>query len=144
MTDTSANAWVSSTHRPMGFPEFVVIVAAIMALNPLALEWIDSFLPQSIRRAKIKRRLEEQVEGLVIRNVENLRWATLQNLNATFRQFEAGLKEQLDLTLAATRGAIEAVWEKRRSKAGDMAAEVGRYKAAETKLAAIGRELSVR
>jgi hypothetical protein len=38
MTDTSANAWVSSTHRPMGFREFVAIVAAIMALNPLAMD----------------------------------------------------------------------------------------------------------
>ena len=31
MTDTSADGWVSRTHRPMGFPEFVAIVAAIMA-----------------------------------------------------------------------------------------------------------------
>ena len=38
MTDTSANAWVSSTHRPMGFHEFVALVAAIMALNPLAMD----------------------------------------------------------------------------------------------------------
>ena len=29
MTDTSAGGWVSRTHRPMGFPEFVAIVAAI-------------------------------------------------------------------------------------------------------------------
>ncbi|CAN5133791.1 multidrug effflux MFS transporter [soil metagenome] len=45
MTDTSANAWVSSTHRPMGFREFVVIVAAIMALNPLAMDLMLPALP---------------------------------------------------------------------------------------------------
>lgn len=45
MTDTSANAWVSSTHRPMGFREFVAIVAAIMALNPLALDLMLPALP---------------------------------------------------------------------------------------------------
>ena len=31
MTDSNANAWVTSTHAPMSFPEFVVIVGAIMA-----------------------------------------------------------------------------------------------------------------
>ncbi len=45
MTDTSANSWVSSTHRPMGFREFVTIVAAIMALNPLALDLMLPALP---------------------------------------------------------------------------------------------------
>lgn len=45
MTDTSANAWVSSTHRPMGFREFVVLVAAIMALNPLAMDLMLPALP---------------------------------------------------------------------------------------------------
>ena len=45
MTDTSANAWVSSTHRPMGFREFVAIVAAIMALNPLAMDLMLPALP---------------------------------------------------------------------------------------------------
>ena len=45
MTDTNANAWVSSTHRPMRFPEFVVIVASIIALNPLALDMMLPALP---------------------------------------------------------------------------------------------------
>jgi DHA1 family bicyclomycin/chloramphenicol resistance-like MFS transporter len=45
MTDTSANGWVSSTHRPMGFREFVAIVAAIMALNPLAMDLMLPALP---------------------------------------------------------------------------------------------------
>lgn len=45
MTDTSANSWISSTHRPMGFREFVAIVAAIMALNPLAMDLMLPALP---------------------------------------------------------------------------------------------------
>jgi DHA1 family bicyclomycin/chloramphenicol resistance-like MFS transporter len=45
LTDTNANAWVSSTHRPMRFPEFVVIVASIMALNPLAMDMMLPALP---------------------------------------------------------------------------------------------------
>ena len=45
MTDTNANAWVSATHRPMRFPEFVAIVASIMALNPLAMDMMLPALP---------------------------------------------------------------------------------------------------
>ncbi|MCB1412940.1 MAG: multidrug effflux MFS transporter [Xanthobacteraceae bacterium] len=45
MTDTNANAWVSATHRPMGFPEFVAIVASIIALNPLAMDVMLPALP---------------------------------------------------------------------------------------------------
>jgi MFS transporter, DHA1 family, multidrug resistance protein len=42
MSDTNAGALVSSRHSPMGFPEFVLIIASIMALNPLA---TDMMLP---------------------------------------------------------------------------------------------------
>ena len=37
--------WVSSTHRPMGFPEFVIVIASIMALNPLAMDMMLPALP---------------------------------------------------------------------------------------------------
>ena len=44
MTEISADAVVSG-HRPMGFPEFVVAIAAIMALNPLAMDMMLPALP---------------------------------------------------------------------------------------------------
>lgn len=50
MSEINANAWVSSGHRPMGFPEFVVIIASIMALNPLAMDMMLPALP-NIRSA---------------------------------------------------------------------------------------------
>jgi DHA1 family bicyclomycin/chloramphenicol resistance-like MFS transporter len=45
VTDINATAFVSSSHRPMGFPEFVVIIASIMALNPLAMDMMLPALP---------------------------------------------------------------------------------------------------
>ncbi len=45
MSEINAEAWVSSGHRPMGFPEFVVIIASIMALNPLAMDMMLPALP---------------------------------------------------------------------------------------------------
>jgi MFS transporter, DHA1 family, multidrug resistance protein len=45
LTDTNAERWSSPIHRPMSFPEFVVSVAAIMALNPLAMDMMLPALP---------------------------------------------------------------------------------------------------
>ncbi|MDB5564066.1 MAG: major facilitator transporter, partial [Tardiphaga sp.] len=45
MTDINADVWVSSTHSPMKFPEFVLVIASIMALNPLAMDIMLPSLP---------------------------------------------------------------------------------------------------
>jgi MFS transporter, DHA1 family, multidrug resistance protein len=45
VSDINADAWASSGHRPMGFPEFVVVIASIMALNPLAMDMMLPALP---------------------------------------------------------------------------------------------------
>jgi DHA1 family bicyclomycin/chloramphenicol resistance-like MFS transporter len=45
VSDINAPAWVSSGHRPMGFPEFVIVIASIMALNPLAMDMMLPALP---------------------------------------------------------------------------------------------------
>ncbi|MDB5631186.1 MAG: transporter [Tardiphaga sp.] len=45
MTDIDADVWVSSTHSPMKFPEFVLVIASIMALNPLAMDIMLPSLP---------------------------------------------------------------------------------------------------
>lgn len=48
MTEINADAFVSASgHRPMGFPEFVVVIASIMALNPLAMDMMLPALPAS-------------------------------------------------------------------------------------------------
>ncbi|MBS0529812.1 MAG: multidrug effflux MFS transporter [Proteobacteria bacterium] len=46
MTDMSADGWVSRAHRPMGFPEFLAIVASIMALNPFATDMMLPAMPE--------------------------------------------------------------------------------------------------
>jgi len=45
VTDINADAWVSSSHKPMGFPEFVVVIGSIMPLNPLAMDMMLPALP---------------------------------------------------------------------------------------------------
>jgi MFS transporter, DHA1 family, multidrug resistance protein len=45
VADINAETWVSSSHRPMGFPEFLLVIASIMALNPLAMDMMLPALP---------------------------------------------------------------------------------------------------
>jgi DHA1 family bicyclomycin/chloramphenicol resistance-like MFS transporter len=54
VTEINADGWVSSTHRPMGFPEFVVVIASIMALNPLAMDMMLPALPDIAATFQIK------------------------------------------------------------------------------------------
>jgi len=54
VANINADDWVSSTHRPMGFPEFVVVIASIMALNPLAMDMMLPALPDIASAFQIK------------------------------------------------------------------------------------------
>lgn len=45
LADTSADTIAVVRHRPMGFGEFVVIIATIMSLNPLAMDMMLPALP---------------------------------------------------------------------------------------------------
>jgi DHA1 family bicyclomycin/chloramphenicol resistance-like MFS transporter len=54
VAEINADDWVSSNHRPMGFPEFVVVIASIMALNPLAMDMMLPALPDIAAAFQIK------------------------------------------------------------------------------------------
>ena len=51
---------------------------------------------------------------LVMRNLENLRWETGQNIDAAFRKFSADLDANLGLTIGATHGAINSTLAERK------------------------------
>ena len=48
--------------------------------------------------------MEQRLDGLVRRNVENIRWSMLQNLNISFASFARRTRERLDETVGATKG----------------------------------------
>lgn len=45
MSDINAETLDAVRHRPMGFPEFVIVIAVIMSLNPLAMDMMLPALP---------------------------------------------------------------------------------------------------
>jgi hypothetical protein len=67
---------------------------------------------------------EQRLEELARRNVENIRWSMLQNLNISFARFASRIKERLTETVTATKGAMEAARVRRSSTGGSVAAEV--------------------
>jgi GTPase Era involved in 16S rRNA processing len=83
------------------------------SLVPIPDEWVDRIMPYRTRLKRIRRRINHQINDLVMFNVENLRWATLQNLDTTFRRFASELDSRLGDTVDATRGAIVAAMERR-------------------------------
>ncbi len=70
--------------------------------------------------------LNQRLDRLVRRNVENIRWSTLQNINISFAGFARRTRERLDETVAATKGAMEAAQARRREHGDGIEAEVRR------------------
>jgi predicted GTPase len=93
-------------------------------MNSIPAGLFDWVLPQGIKRSVILKRLLKQVEDLVIHNVENLRWATLQNLDAAFRGFTSDLDRRLEETISATHGAIGAVVARKKEHSETIAEEL--------------------
>ncbi len=65
-----------------------------------------------------------EAEVLVTRNVENLRWAMVRNLDDAFRRFGAELDERMTMALGATKGAMEAALERRGQVANRIGPEI--------------------
>jgi ribosome biogenesis GTPase A len=120
---------------------FWVTQQNIVALSPIPPEAMDKFLPASMRRKRARQRLIKEIELVLIRNVENLRWATIQNLQDAFRRFGSELDERLTLSLAATRGAMKAALDRRKRQAEAIQAEIGAMEAEAGQLLDTEREL---
>jgi len=78
-----------------------------VTLGVVSPQAIDRLLPAPLRRERVRRRLEASVDALVIRNVENLRWAALQGLQRVFQRFRLLHRDQLEKAFTATRTTAE-------------------------------------
>ncbi len=104
-------------------------------------EALDKLLPGKIRINRMKKHLSRQLDTLVGHNVENLRCATIQNLNDAFHRFALTLDQRFVETIAATHGAIEATYVRRREHAEVIADDVARMESAAVDLTKICEEI---
>lgn len=105
-------------------------------------EAFDKLLPSSIRISRLKKRLSRQIQTLVRHNVENLRWATLQNLNDAFHRFGLTLDQRFQETIEATQGAIRAAYQRRKEHAEAITDEVNRMESKALALMSLASQLS--
>jgi GTPase Era involved in 16S rRNA processing len=103
---------------------FWVTAARTSELNPIPPGAFDQFLPAPMRKRRMRKRLLEEINAVVIRNVENLRWATRQNIEDTFRRFGAELDERLSMSLDATQGAMKKALDQRKQHAEHVDSEI--------------------
>ncbi|HEY7164249.1 MAG TPA: dynamin family protein [Candidatus Binatia bacterium] len=101
---------LESTHKP-----YWVTYNWNTLISPIPEDLLHRFLPAGIRQKQIRKRLAGDIETLVVRNVENVRWATLRNLEDAFRRFGSALEERLEETIEATRGAIRLARDRRQA-----------------------------
>jgi ribosome biogenesis GTPase A len=81
-------------------------------------EFLDRFLPSGLRVARIQQRLATEIDDVVSRNVENLRWATLRNAEEAFGRFSDELHAALDTTIDTMNSLlVEAIQTHRRGRA---------------------------
>jgi small GTP-binding protein len=118
-----------------------VLSGQMPTLNPIAPGKFDSLLPASVRRARVRRRLRQEINTIVQRNVENLRWATRQNVEDAFRRFGRALDESFATNIEATRGIIVVAYDRRLRQAERTETEIAAVEASKTTLMDIQTEL---
>lgn len=100
------------------------------AIGSIPKSWIDRMFPQRFRHSRIRRRIMEQVEYLVTRNIGDLRWSTLQNLQSSVQSFRDTLNDGIQQTFQTTRRSLDAARRRRSEDAATIAPELARLESA--------------
>jgi GTP-binding protein EngB required for normal cell division len=96
----------------------------VHALIPSPASLLRRVLPGAMRQTYLRRTLEQEIAGLILQNVEGLRWSTLRGLETTFRRFAKQFDDHLAEAIAATEGSVGQVINRRRHEAARAAAEL--------------------
>jgi Dynamin family len=105
---------------------------------------LERVLPKGLRANRIRARLLGQIEELVMRNAENLRWALIRGIDEAFREAVANLQARLDEAMRATRGVIEEALTRRRDATSAIEADLERLNRAGEVLAMLRQQISSR
>jgi hypothetical protein len=107
--------------------------------SPISSAVIERILPGSLRENRAKSRMKKQIDVLVIRNLENLRYETLQSIDEGFRKFSSDLDTNLGLTINATHGAIRSALDERKRHEEKVAGRIDELKKTATEIQCVIR-----
>jgi GTPase Era involved in 16S rRNA processing len=126
--------------QPKREPYWVAPEPAVSLLD-LSAGAAARLLPRALRERRARNHLVAEAEKAALRNVANLDWALRQNIEDSFRRFEASLSEQLDQALQATRRALHLAQRRRAARSEAVEAEVEQADRCVRTLSAILTEL---
>ncbi|PKL76556.1 MAG: hypothetical protein CVV27_09675 [Candidatus Melainabacteria bacterium HGW-Melainabacteria-1] len=86
---------------------------------PLFGRWLENLLPPRLRQARLKRRLQQEMKHLLIRNTSNLAWSLQLSLKENFRQFDGELRRQWAETLHLSQETLTSVFHQRQQTSQD-------------------------
>ncbi|HEX4000994.1 MAG TPA: dynamin family protein [Pirellulales bacterium] len=92
--------------------------------------WIDRLFPRRLRQSRIRRRIMEQVEYLVTRNIGYLQWSVLEYLDKGVQEFRDALDRRIQGAVEATRGVLDTASRRRLVDSVKVAPEIDRLKEA--------------
>jgi GTP-binding protein EngB required for normal cell division len=110
-------------------------IAASLIPDPSRL--LDRFLTKTLRMRRVRARVIQTTNDLLVRNAENLRWAVLRGVEETFRRANAQFEERLDDAIEATRDVIQEALARRRDRSFAVAPELDRLERADSLLATL-------
>ena len=111
-------------------------------MTPIPRGTFERVLPRSIAVRRIKKWLQEDLEAIISRNVEQLRWPTLQRINDKFRRFALNLDDQLEEVSKATLGAIQEANTQRKERSGSVSSELSRLASFESQIMGLQSKLT--
>lgn len=94
------------------------------ALNPLPPGALDRLMPPSMRLRQARKRARVEFADIALRNVENLRWAMRQNIEAAFQRFAIQSDAAFAASLAATRDVMSAAAKRRSEYGAEVVSEI--------------------
>ncbi|OPY39142.1 MAG: GTPase Era [Methanoregula sp. PtaU1.Bin051] len=110
-------------------------------ISPVSAEFLDRMIPRALRKDRAEKRIGKQIDLLVMRNLENLRWETSRSVDESFKKFSAELDSGIARAVDATLGAIRSARKLREVKGGEAGATVSGLRRQAEDIAVVIRQL---
>ena len=134
---SKGNERIVTRHKPYWVTENWSV-----SMSPLPRGFFERLLPRNMAIRRIKRWLEQDIESIILRNVENMRFETRQNIDDTFGRFALDLDQQLEEVAKATLGAIQEAHVQRTQKADGVSQDLKRLADMESKMQELHEKLA--
>ncbi len=98
------------------------------ALLPDTSGLVDLIMPHPVRLRRRRGRILRQLDELILRNAENLRWAIVRGIDETLRKANLKFEKHLDDAIATTDGIVREAFERRQTNSSAVGDQLTRLR----------------